>query len=85
MWVKRLKDTHSHDKSKAFESAFSPKLKSNFLFASLFFFLILFHFFSPLLFIMTAVTKETLPPIGHATAGSAGAMFASALVYPLDM
>jgi hypothetical protein len=49
------------------------------------FFFILFHFFSPLLFIMTAVTKETLPPIGHATAGSAGAMFASALVYPLDM
>ncbi|KAG1148321.1 hypothetical protein G6F37_003992 [Rhizopus arrhizus] len=34
---------------------------------------------------MTAVTKETLPPIGHATAGSAGAMFASALVYPLDI
>ncbi|RCH94697.1 ADP/ATP carrier protein [Rhizopus azygosporus] len=34
---------------------------------------------------MTAVTKETLPPIGHATAGSAGAMFALTLVYPLDI
>ncbi|KAG1456794.1 hypothetical protein G6F56_006753 [Rhizopus delemar] len=34
---------------------------------------------------MTAITKETLPPIGHATAGSAGAMFASSIVYPLDI
>ncbi|KAI9261978.1 mitochondrial carrier domain-containing protein [Sporodiniella umbellata] len=34
---------------------------------------------------MATVTKETLPPIGHATVGSAGAMFASTLVYPLDI
>ncbi|CAO3615073.1 unnamed protein product [Cunninghamella echinulata] len=34
---------------------------------------------------MSAITKETLPPVGHAFAGSAGAMFALALVYPLDI
>lgn len=34
---------------------------------------------------MVEVTKETLPAVGHAAAGSAGAMFALALVYPLDM
>ncbi|KAI7902986.1 mitochondrial carrier domain-containing protein [Cokeromyces recurvatus] len=34
---------------------------------------------------MAAVNKETLPPIGHAAAGSAGAMFALTLVYPLDI
>lgn len=34
---------------------------------------------------MANITKETLPPVGHAAAGSAGAMFASTLVYPLDM
>ncbi|CAO3622679.1 unnamed protein product [Cunninghamella blakesleeana] len=34
---------------------------------------------------MAAITKETLPPVGHAIAGSAGAMFALALVYPLDI
>jgi hypothetical protein len=34
---------------------------------------------------MAAITKETLPPVGHAAAGSAGAMFALTLVYPLDM
>ncbi|KAI8987899.1 mitochondrial carrier domain-containing protein [Mycotypha africana] len=34
---------------------------------------------------MAAVTKENFPPIGHAVSGSAGAMFASTLVYPLDM
>ncbi|KAI9312445.1 mitochondrial carrier domain-containing protein [Dichotomocladium elegans] len=30
-------------------------------------------------------TQLTLPPFGHAVAGSAGAMFALALVYPLDI
>lgn len=34
---------------------------------------------------MAAITKETLPPVGHAAAGSAGAMFALSLVYPLDI
>ncbi|KAI8093273.1 mitochondrial carrier domain-containing protein [Halteromyces radiatus] len=34
---------------------------------------------------MAAITKQTLPPVGHAIAGSAGAMFALALVYPLDI
>lgn len=34
---------------------------------------------------MADITKETLPPVGHAAAGSAGAMFASTLVYPLDI
>ncbi|ORZ25344.1 mitochondrial carrier domain-containing protein [Absidia repens] len=34
---------------------------------------------------MANVTKQTLPPVGHAFAGSAGAMFALALVYPLDI
>jgi hypothetical protein len=72
---------------KVLESAFSPKgqklnpffpflLSFSFLFINLLFFFIV---------TMAAVTKETLPPIGHATAGSAGAMFALTLVYPLDM
>ncbi|KAI8992533.1 mitochondrial carrier domain-containing protein [Pilobolus umbonatus] len=30
-------------------------------------------------------TQETLPPVGHALAGSAGAMFALTVVYPLDI
>ncbi|KAF7728085.1 ADP/ATP carrier protein [Apophysomyces ossiformis] len=34
---------------------------------------------------MAALSKETLPPFGHAVAGSAGAMFALSLVYPLDI
>ncbi|CAO3597899.1 unnamed protein product [Absidia cylindrospora] len=34
---------------------------------------------------MSNITKQTLPPVGHAFAGSAGAMFALALVYPLDI
>ena len=34
---------------------------------------------------MVDISKETLPPVGHAAAGSAGAMFALSLVYPLDM
>ncbi|ORZ18825.1 mitochondrial carrier domain-containing protein [Absidia repens] len=34
---------------------------------------------------MLNITKQTLPPVGHAFAGSAGAMFALALVYPLDI
>ncbi|KAI8059638.1 mitochondrial carrier domain-containing protein [Gongronella butleri] len=34
---------------------------------------------------MAAITKQTLPPVGHAIAGSAGAMFALTLVYPLDI
>ncbi|ORX62159.1 mitochondrial carrier [Hesseltinella vesiculosa] len=34
---------------------------------------------------MAAITKESLPPVGHAIAGSAGAMFALSLVYPLDI
>ncbi|KAI8063426.1 mitochondrial carrier domain-containing protein [Gilbertella persicaria] len=29
--------------------------------------------------------KDTLPPVGHAAAGSAGAMFALSLIYPLDI
>ncbi|KAI8886052.1 mitochondrial carrier [Backusella circina FSU 941] len=29
--------------------------------------------------------KETLPPFGHAIAGSAGAIFAATIVYPLDI
>ncbi|KAI7869500.1 mitochondrial carrier domain-containing protein [Spinellus fusiger] len=31
------------------------------------------------------MSKETLPPFGHAVAGAAGAMFALAVVYPLDI
>ncbi|KAG2225315.1 hypothetical protein INT45_005559 [Circinella minor] len=34
---------------------------------------------------MPIVSKETLPPFGHAVAGSFGAMFALTLVYPLDI
>ncbi|KAI9489580.1 mitochondrial carrier domain-containing protein [Zychaea mexicana] len=34
---------------------------------------------------MAIISKETLPPFGHAVAGSAGAMFALSLVYPLDI
>ncbi|KAI8370558.1 mitochondrial carrier domain-containing protein [Radiomyces spectabilis] len=34
---------------------------------------------------MAVVSKDSLPPFGHALAGSAGAMFALALVYPLDI
>ncbi|KAI8140781.1 mitochondrial carrier domain-containing protein [Fennellomyces sp. T-0311] len=34
---------------------------------------------------MAVISKETLPPFGHAVAGSAGAMFALTLVYPLDI
>ncbi|KAI9031732.1 mitochondrial carrier domain-containing protein [Phycomyces nitens] len=32
-----------------------------------------------------AISKETLPPFGHAVSGATGAMFALALVYPLDI
>ncbi|KAI9271921.1 mitochondrial carrier domain-containing protein [Phascolomyces articulosus] len=34
---------------------------------------------------MAVISKQTLPPFGHAVAGSAGAMFALTLVYPLDI
>lgn len=34
---------------------------------------------------MAVESKLVLPPVGHAFAGSFGAMFALTLVYPLDM
>lgn len=37
------------------------------------------------LLILMPAAIEPLPPVGHAIAGSAGAMFALAVVYPLDM
>lgn len=73
-----------HSQSRiAIESAFSL-IKLSFPFF-LFSFLLHFFFIFSYLFYSMAMTKDTLPPIGHAAAGSAGAMFALSLVYPLDM